>query len=181
MTQRLWFSQPVEGLFIRGLGDRLSPAAKDALAKAGIDVRKKLEVAYTAEVVQQACFTVLPFVYPQLSHDEGLCELGRTLVQGYSSTLMGSAMVGVMKVIGTRRSLERMTKNFRTGGNYIETAATVLGPSSVELWFNDVSEMPGFYRGILVGGGDLLGAENLRVTQKLGAPPTAVFHVTWTG
>lgn len=179
MTQRLWFTQTVEGLFIRGLGDRLTPDAKAALAKAGIDVTKKLEVAYPAEVVDAACRTVLPFVLPGVSEDEGFFELGRVFMRGYSSTLIGSAMVGVMKVIGARRSLERMTKNFRTGGNYIETKVTVHGPTSVELWFNDVGQMPGFYRGVIVGGGQLIGVERMHVEQKLLEPPTASFHVTW--
>ena len=179
VTQRLWFTQTVEGLFIRGLGERLTPAAKEALAKVGIDVRRKLEVAYPAEVVEQACLTVLPFVFPNATQDEGLFELGRTFMRGYSSTLMGSAMVGVMKVIGTRRSLERMTKNFRTGGNYIETKVTVHGPTSVELGFNDVGHMPGFYRGILHGGGELIGAKEMRIEQRPGEPPTATYLVSW--
>lgn len=179
MTQRLWFSQTVEGLFIRGLGERLTPAAKEAIAKAGVDVTK-LEPAYPAEAVEQACLAVLPFVFPGVSEDEGLFELGRTFMRGYSSTVMGSAMVGVMKVIGARRSLERMTKNFRTGGNYIETKSTVLGPTSVALWFNDVGRMPGFFRGVIVGGGELIDVNDMRVAQQLGEPPTAVFTVTWS-
>lgn len=179
VTQRLWFTQTVEGLFIRGLGERLTPAAKEAVAKAGIDVSKKLEVAYPAEVVDAACRAVLPFVLPGVTEDEGFFELGRIFMRGYSSTLIGSAMVGVMKVIGARRSLERMTKNFRTGGNYIETKVTVHGPTSVELWFNDVGQMPGFYRGIIVGGGELIGVDSMRVQQRLLEPPTASFHVTW--
>ncbi|MGV3619736.1 MAG: DUF2378 family protein [Archangium sp.] len=180
MTQRLWFTQTVEGLFIRGLGEQLTPAAREAVKNAGIDLTKKLEVAYPAEVVEAACRAVLPFVFPGVSDDEGFFQLGRTFMRGYSSTLIGSAMVGVMKVIGARRSLERMTKNFRTGGNYIETKVTVHGPTSVELWFNDVGQMPGFYRGVIVGGGELIGVSAMRVEQKLLEPPTASFHVTWS-
>lgn len=116
MAERLWFSHAVEGLFGRGLGARLTPEAKAAAHDAGIDV-DKLAVAYTAETFERACRAVAPFVLPGLDDDASFFELGRIFMHGYSSTLIGAAMVGVMKVIGARRSLERMTKNFRTGGN----------------------------------------------------------------
>lgn len=178
MAERLWFSHAVEGLFGRGLGARLTPEAKAAARDAGIDV-DKLAVAYTAETMERACRAVAPFVLPGLDDDASFFELGRIFMHGYSSTLIGAAMVGVMKVIGARRSLERMTKNFRTGGNYIDTKVTVHGPQSVELWFNDVGTMPGFFRGVITGGGELINATDMRVEQRLGEPPTCSYFVTW--
>lgn len=177
--EKLWFSQAVEGLFLRGPGARLTADVRAKIAAEGIELAR-LQPAYPAEQVARAARAVLPVLWPGQSEDEAFRQLGVSFVQGYSETLVGGAMVQMMKLIGTRRTLERMQKNFRTGGNYLETRFTALGASSVELWLNDVSGMAGLYRGMIEEGGRMVGTKKLVVvaTQEA-APPACLYRVDW--
>lgn len=177
-NQKLWFLQAVEGLFIRGLGERLTPDVRAKIHAAGIDLTK-LEPAYPVATVTAAARGVLPLLWPGVGEDEAFRQLGVAFLRGYSETLVGAAMVQMMKLIGTRRTLERMQKNFRTGGNYLETRFTALGPTSVELWINDVSGMPGLYRGILEEGGRMVGTKGLKVVAVPDSLPACLYRVDW--
>ncbi|MFZ5446745.1 MAG: DUF2378 family protein [Myxococcota bacterium] len=177
-TQRLWFTQAIEGLFIRGLGERLTPAVRAKILEAGIDL-SRLEPAYPIEQVFRGARSVLPLLWPGVPEDEAFRQLGVAFMRGYAQTLVGGAMVQMMKLIGTRRTLERMQKNFRTGGNYLETRFTPLGPTSVELWINDVSGMPGLYTGIIEEGGHFVGTKNLRIVAQPDAPPAHLYRIDW--
>ena len=172
------FSQSIEGLFIKGLGDRLTSAMRAAVKAAGINL-DRIAPAYPVEVMERACQAVAPMLFPEATPAEALRQLGHAFMYGFQSTLIGGAMVQVMKVIGPRRSLERMTKNFRTGGNFIETRFTALGPTNVDLWFNDVGTMPTYFQGIIEEGGVLIGARNLKVAASPETPPAHRYLVTW--
>jgi len=65
---------------------------------------------------------------PALERDEALERLGEDFFRGFSSTLIGQALKAMMRVIGTRRSLQRMERNFRTGNNYMETRSPRSAP-----------------------------------------------------
>lgn len=177
MADRLWFSHAIEALFVRGLGPKLTPEVRAIIAKHGIDLGK-LQPAYGIEVVTAAVFELLPLVFPGVAKGEALRQLGVAFMTGYSSTFLGGAMVQMMKVIGTRRSLERMQKNFRTGGNYLETRFTLLGPQSAEVWFNDVNGMPELYQGIVQEGGRLSGSD-VTVTIRDVTPPSVTLQIDW--
>jgi uncharacterized protein (TIGR02265 family) len=176
--EKLWFSHTIEGLFVRGLGSRMTPEHLATLKAGGIDLAK-LKPAYPVEDVFAVCRTLLPRLWPELSTFDAEVQLGICFMQGYTQTLMGGAMVKLMRLIGPRRSLERMQANFRGGGNYIETRFTSLGPTLVELWFNDTSGMPGFYLGVVEEGGRMVNAKNLKVTAVPDVPPASVLRVSW--
>ena len=58
--------------------------------------------------------------------------------RGYTGTLLGKALMGIMKVIGVRRSLLRMHTSMRSGNNYLETFSTVIASNCIELRFSAV-------------------------------------------
>lgn len=176
--QRLWFSNSIEGLLVRGIGTRLTPDLRARIRTAGINL-DRIEPAYPVEVFVAACRAVMPTLYPQSTEADAFYELGCSFMRGYSETLLGGAMVRMMKLIGPRRTLERMTKNFRTGGNYIETRFIALGPGSVELWISDVTEMPDFYRGIIEEGARMIRVKELSTTMLPADPPAALFRIDW--
>ncbi len=178
VAEKLWFSHSVEGLFVRGLGPRLTPALRAKVLAQGIDL-DRLKPGYPIEDIVAVCRALLPSLWPTLSEAEGFQLLGNALLQGYSQTLLGTAMVQMMKLIGPRRSLERMQKNFRTGGNYIETRFTALGPTSVELWLSDVTGVPTFWAGMVEEGARMTGTKNIRVVVHAESPPSATLRVDW--
>jgi len=179
-TERLWFAHTVEAMFVRAFGVRLTPALRARVASRGIDL-DRLKPAYPVDEVVAALKNIVPDVFGRVPEAEAMHQLGVSFMQGYVETLVGKAMVQMMKLIGARRTLERMQKNFRTGGNYVETRFKALGPTQVELWINDVSDIPDWYRGVIEEGGRMVGAKNLRVTQRHDAGQAWFLDVTWDG
>lgn len=179
MSSKLWFSHTIEGLFLRGLGARLTPPLRERVKAAGIDLGR-LEPAYPVQTLVAACRTILPDLYPGEPEHEAFRQLGVAFTQGYNETLVGGALIQIMKVIGPRRTLERMQRNFRTGGNYVETKFTALGATSVELWVNDVTGMAGLYQGMIEEGARLVGTKGLTCRPTLGADGSCTYRVDWT-
>jgi uncharacterized protein (TIGR02265 family) len=174
--EKLWFSQSIEGLFIRGVGEAMTPALRAQLLGLGIDL-ERLKPAYPNDAVVSSIRLSGEALFPGKPEPEALREMGKLFMKGFAETLIGRAMVQFMRVIGPRRSLQRMERNFRTGGNYIETRFTSLGERKAQVWFNDVSGIPDFYAGIIERGGQFAGARALQVTFDAG---TSAFDVNWT-
>jgi uncharacterized protein (TIGR02265 family) len=178
MAEKLWFSQSIEGLFVRGLSKEMTPALRARLEELGIDV-SSIQPAYDNDMVVKAIKLAGATLYPQLQETEALREMGKIFMRGFSGTLMGGALVALMKVIGPRRSLERMERNFRTGGNYVQSKFTSLGKGKAQVWFNDVTGIADFYAGIIHRGGEFAGAKNMNVTYGSPATEECTFTVTW--
>ena len=176
--ERLWFSQVIEAVFLKGLGDRLTPALKEELKTAGINL-DKLQPAYPMEVVTRAFAIVRASLYPGMSEEHALHALGLSSLRGYTETLLGKALLQILKLIGVRRSLLRMHTSMRSGNNYLETFSTVVSNTCIDLKFSDVSAMPSFYRGLIEEGGRMAHAKNLRVTSVASEPPGHTFRVEW--
>lgn len=163
MTERLWFQQAVEGCFVKGLGNDLTPALRAELASLGIDVEHLLP-GYPVELVSQG----LRVAAKHLPHPDGegvaLRELGRRFMLGYQQTFIGRAMVTMMGVLGVHRVLPRMKRNISTGGNFMETRFTLLEPGRGLLWLSDVGGVPDFWEGVLLQGAVFSNAPTTTVT-----------------
>lgn len=179
MSERLWFQSSVEGLFVRGVGAAMTKSLEGKLAATGIELARLLP-AYPADLMTEAIRVTVAELYPDRTSAEGQRELGRVFMRGFGQTFIGAAMVQFMKVIGTRRTLERMQRNFRNGSNFIETRFTAIDEHTATLWFNDVSGMPEFYAGILEEGGRTTGTAGVSVTVIPGAGADCTFRITWT-
>ena len=107
--------------------------------------------------------------------------LGARAVDVFAESVMGSAMFGLLRVIGPMRTIGRMTKNFRTGANYIDTRATQMGPSAFDIWFNEVNGMDGFYRGMLESGLRHVGAKGLKVDVTACDTHECAYRASWDG
>ena len=177
-VERLWFSPVIDAVFIKGLGSKLTPDLKTEIKKVGIDL-DKLQPAYPVTQVHAICKLLIPVIYPGQSEDEAFHQLGVSSMRGYTETLIGKALMQILKLIGVRRSLLRMHTSMRSGNNYLETSANVVAGNCIDLTFSDVSGMPSFYRGILEQGGVMAHAKNLRVTTVASAPPGHTFRVEW--
>lgn len=176
--ERLWFSTVIEAIFIKGLGERLTPDLTASIRKAGIDLAK-LQPAYPVEQVRAACKIVMPVLFGDMTEADAFHQLGVSSMRGYTETLLGKALLQILKLIGPRRSLLRMHTSMRSGNNYLETSSTVLANNCVELRFSDVSGMPSFYQGIMEEAGRMAHAKNLRVTTVADTPPGHAFRVEW--
>lgn len=167
---------------MRGLldvaGPELSPDLKARLVAAGVDPDALLPAYGTAiygrvlELVRQALFA-------DRSPEEGNFAIGRAFFQRYERTLMGRAVLVAIRVLGARRMLDRMSRNFRTANNYTETRVTELGTGDCEVWFNRIIE-PHYYRGLLTEALSRAGSEQYEVLLQSHGPDGAVFRLRWS-
>ncbi len=180
MGDRFHFSQVVEGLWGRALAGRLDVDLKGALRDAGLDLTQPLLPAYPAEKMNEWVRLTARSLYPHLDEHESLRKLGNDFFLGYTRTLIGTAMLALMRVIGTRRSLERMQRNFRTGNNYIDTRFTSNGKGRAQLWMKDVNGLPAYYAGMVEEGGRATGARDMVAKWQLHPDGSCTYDVTWS-
>ena len=159
--QALIFSQTVEGLF-----RSLAPMNDEACARfrsLGVDPRLPLAPAYPVEQWLQVMRAAAELRHPQLPLSEAMHRLGRTFVDGYGETMIGKAMLAVLRVMGPRWALDRFRRNLSTGSNFFETSVTERGPREVEVWLNRVT-WPEWYFGLVQRGLEYAGAKNVETS-----------------
>ncbi len=171
------YAHSVQGL-LRSLGP-LSSTAKQRLKALGVDPDERLEAAYSREKWLELINLACELTFPGVDKEEASYQLGRRFMGAYAETLVGKAMLTMLRVIGPKRSLERMSRNFRTGNNFSQTRVSEPSPGVYELWCSHVS-LAGWYRGIIEAGLERAGANQVRATLLRREDDGAVFRVQWT-
>jgi uncharacterized protein (TIGR02265 family) len=99
-------------------------------------------------------------LYPKLPQEEAWRAIGRRFLEGYAQTRLGQATLLMGKVLGVRRMMHRMERNFRTATNTANIVVRDLGERVVELeismdpkflpkWQGQVLSMPWHRFGLL--------------------------------
>lgn len=152
---KLIFSTSIEALVGVAEG-RVKPQTRKALGELRMGPPHKIEPAYPAENWAAAVKLVGADLFPGEEPFLQQRKLGAATVLRFSQGIIGTAMFGLAKLMGARRSLDRMTRNLRTGANFIETRLTVIDEKTQEFWISDVTDVPGFYAGLLSPGIELI-------------------------
>jgi uncharacterized protein (TIGR02265 family) len=179
MVQRLPFEQVIDGLWNKGLSGRLSPELREGLKRLGLDLSKKLDPAYPAEQMRDWIRLTAQTLYPGLPADEAQHKLGCESFRGFTTGGVGAAMREMLRAVGTKRALERMQNNLRTGNNYMETRVRELGPNELELWLKDANGVPAYYAGMIDEGARATGVADVRTTWSLDGD-ACTYRVVWT-
>lgn len=174
----LVFPQSFEGL-IRALGDQLDERCVGRLKQVGIDTQGKLAPAYPLEVWLGALKVAADTLAPQLPLEEGAAVVGRRFVEGFSGTLIGGALLTTVRLLGPERMLTRMTRNLRTGTNYLEATLQPLGPGRYALTCRPVV-VAGFYVGLFLAGLEASGARHPSVQVVRREGEEAVYDIAWS-
>lgn len=169
MDEPVFFSQAMEGLYVRGLGVTPDSSLGRLLKAEGIDLGKPLQVAYPWAVWDRAVLVAAAHVHPTLPLADAVAELGRSFLLGYGHTLVGRAVFATARVIGVERTLMRMDRNNRTASNFFTSHTERVAPghmrieNGVEARFEpfvtttDPAQLH-FPRGIVLGIFEVLGA-----------------------
>lgn len=175
----LVYEQTVEGLFIRALGNRLTPECRARLSEAGLDVTRKLKPAYPFPSWMTFIRIAAEELYPGMPLPEATFKLGEAHLEGFRETMLGRAVISLLRVLGPKRALLRATQNFRAGNNYTETRVTELTPYQFELWMNEVGNFPEFTAGIIHAGVRMSGAKEPRVEPTGYDGHACTYRITW--
>lgn len=150
-TSKLIFSSSMEPL-IKVSWEKLKPETQQKMGDLGLGPPHKMEPAYPADVWATAVKLVSADLFSALPEEEQHRALGRATVEQFTEGVLGKAMFSAARLFGARRTLERLSHNLRSGANFIETRFSIVGTDAYELWLNDVSDVPGFYAGLLSAG-----------------------------
>jgi uncharacterized protein (TIGR02265 family) len=150
-ASKLIFDSSVEALLKAGRG-RLSPGAVAKIVALGVPLEGKLAPAYPAEAWASCVKVISEDLFPNVEAVEAQRQLAHRTVQQFAESFVGKALFSLARLMGRERTLQRMTQNFRTGANFIQTRLDTLGDGHWELWISDVSGVPGFYMGLVEAG-----------------------------
>lgn len=142
------FEQTMEGL-LRAIGPRMTQPCRARLLALGLDVEAKLLPAYSFEVWMSCLLASAEENWPGEPRDQALFKVGEAFIDGYRETFMGRAVLGLVRVLGPRRALQRATRSFRSGNNYTEAKVTDVNDTCLELWMNEVGPHPSFTQGLV--------------------------------
>lgn len=175
----LVYEQTVEGLFIRALGNRLTPECRARLSEAGLDVARKLKPAYPFKSWMTFIRIAAEELYRGMPLPEATFKLGEAHVEGFRETMMGRAVISLLRVLGPKRTVLRATQNFRAGNNYTETRVTELAPHQFDVWMNEVGDLPEFTAGIIHAGVRMSGAQELHVELHGYDGHACTYRIRW--
>ncbi len=182
MADRYIYAVAVEAFFQRALAGRLDAAAKAKLREAGISVDEPLLSVYPAEVFHRAVAIAAGAVYPGLAPGEAQFRAGLDHIDAFVQSYPGKMMAALARQIEPRTILEYTATFIRLGNNFTESRTRALGARRVELWMNDVGEVPGWYRGIVHRGLERANVNGVEVRIVEGPPPpSATYDVSWEG
>lgn len=160
MQQKVVFGSSVEALW-RAL-EPFTEAETKAFAALGVRDGRRFDAAYPLVPYMAVLTAAAKGRFSHLEGDAAYVQVGHLYIQGFTRTFVGQALAAMLRIIGPRRTLERMTRNLRSANNYTETQLETLAPNHHLLRINEVA-FPGFYQGVLEATCTNAGAKQLSV------------------
>lgn len=153
---KLWFHDGVESVFSKGLKEKITPELKDQL-RPYVDLSKPLLPAYSADAIERSLRIVGAKLYPQLSENERLFELGPFAFAAFSETMLGKATVYALKLVGQKRGLDRLQRGIRNACNYVDGHVTITGENTRRIEFTGAGTLAHFIAGLHRGTNEMVG------------------------
>jgi uncharacterized protein (TIGR02265 family) len=151
----------------------------------------RLQPAYPLEVWEKVARQVAAAIFPGVPETEAWRLLGQGFVEGYRQTLLGASVMAMAKVLGVRRFVARMGRNFRTGSNFAQMTVTLLGdteaviesrvdPLFLAQWTGKSLLMPHYRLGVLEGALKAYGADaTVELVASDAVAQVATYRVRW--
>lgn len=180
-SEQLIFGPTVEGLFVRGLGQKLTPELVSQLRAVGLDVEKRIEKAYPRRVITDSISIVARGLYPDVSEAEGWYRIGKHVVVGLKAQPLMSATVLAMRVAGPRLTMKVVARTFRQTNNYMRVMLFEHARNHFELELWPSSPQPRYMQAVIEDMLAIAGAKELAVdvTQHLPAQELARYDISF--
>lgn len=178
LEQRKVVDGVFEGLFLKALKLEVTPMLRRRLNELGVDLGK-LKPVYPHAIWEQSLIAAGQELMPGKPLPDAMRELGGRAVSGYFETFLGIALKQLLRAIGVRRTIGRMTLNFSSTNNYTETRIKDLGERHVEIWMNELSTTQHNMAGIVQTGLTIAGGKNVRVTIVTSDADGCTYEIRW--
>lgn len=179
MAEDLVFDHSIEGIFKGGVGRRMTQRCRERLKAEGLDMGQKLKPSYPRAQVFHWLDVVREELYPGIEREQGLRTIGYEFLDGFEQTFLGKTMVGMMRLLGPRRTLGRATQNMQSSNNYQRAEVRELGPNEVELSLSQVSGCGSYFAGVIHRALELAGGKEVRVETQPGTGPGCTYQIRW--
>jgi uncharacterized protein (TIGR02265 family) len=174
-TERLFFQSAVQGLL--ATLPTLTPEVRAHLKTLGVDPEHLLP-AYPQTVYLAVMGYVGETLFPSLPLEEREIATGSAFLRSYGATLLGSAALGLAKVIGPARAIGRLTRSLRTANNFAQGGTVSAGERSIQVWIEPVVR-PHLYLGMLREAGRQLALGSSTVALTRFENERAEYLVQW--
>ena len=175
--EKVVFAQSMEGLY-RALTPH-TPQERAAFLKAGVMKDEKFAAGYAIQSYIEVLDASAASRFAHLPEQQRYIEIGRLFFLGFQKTLIGAALMAMLKILGPRRTLERLTRNFRSANSFTEGKLETLAPNHHLVWINYTAR-PGFYLGLIESGVRHAGAKELTVVVRETTKELATtYEVKW--
>ena len=175
-AEQLVFSSSMEGMW-RALQPP-TPLEAAAFARAGI-TGKGFQAAYPLLQYTDLLDACGASRFGHLAPLEKFTKINQLFMKGYENTIIGQALMAVLRVLGPRRTLERMTRNFRTANNYTEVTVESFAANHHKVRVTHVTR-PGLFVGLLGSGCAIAGAKGLSILLLEHQAQVALYEVKWS-
>jgi uncharacterized protein (TIGR02265 family) len=173
------FRTAFETTFREGLGPRFTDRVRARLAEAGVDFSRPLLPGYPAEVFARCITVVAEEVFPGQPLEAVQAEVAEGGFRAFTSGFVGQAMGQMMRVLGAKRTLQRVDRFLKNGQSELALRFVDVGPTECEVSLTPVLGMPHYHRGMLLAGGKLLRLEGLEVEVARVEGEGATYRVRW--
>ncbi|HYV46678.1 MAG TPA: DUF2378 family protein [Myxococcaceae bacterium] len=174
------FRNTVEALFLKALGSKLTMRCVERVKEAGIDLRsKKLKLFYPRETYYRCVRIVGEELFGELEEDQRMMRLGHAFMDGYEQTVIGKAMITAVRFMGPKRTLAKMTTNFRSSNNYMQTELREEKPGDVSLTLSQTSGAPGYFEAVLTRAMGFAGAKGFGIRREAYDGARCTYRITW--
>jgi uncharacterized protein (TIGR02265 family) len=162
MAEQVVFSSVMEALFPAEVRRSLSAPARERLRQLGLDLDRPFHPAYPIGVWAEAVRMLEKERYPQLPTDAAQQQLGEDFMNQYAETLVAKALFALLRVMGPRRAMHRLARNFKSGGSDVEVSVRELAPDHFEIRFQHILVPAAHYLGMMLAASRHSGASNVR-------------------
>jgi uncharacterized protein (TIGR02265 family) len=180
-SDRVLFGNTFDGLR-RALINANVPldAIEQGFAGIGIRFGKDLAAAYPAQRWVEALHLAGTLAFPTLDHEARFHAVGRMVIDGFTQTVLGGAVLALARLVGPARTVKRMTHNFRHSDNFSTAEVTELGPTTLRVALNEDFGLPSYSTGLFLRIVELSGGKEPTVTREPDSvPPALTLLITW--
>ena len=125
-SQRVVFRSLLSALYERALKGEVTPELKARLKVLGLNLDAELPESLPVAIYRNCLEATAEELFPAFTPEDGMHELAARLGQAYWETPVGRAMVGLVRLLGPRRTLTWLSRFFRaTPSNTVVLAVPV--------------------------------------------------------
>lgn len=179
-TDGVVYRHSLEALIKRVLEPRgaLTETFTATLRTLGVDPAKPrdLDLATWTRLLQ----TCAAHLFPAQAEPDALTSLGRALLDGFTSTLVGQGALLVGKLAGPRRSLHKLADFWKSANSIYVVTAEEKGPTHFEVRINVGGPLRYYNRGILLEALEKVNVKTGHVELHEQPGGGDLYVVTWT-